>query len=234
MTRTLNQKETEELFKVCKNYGVFFYDVQIEVVDHLASLVEDHWKENPYQDFEQAKKKAILAFGKSNFTKMVRTREKEVNHKYNILLWKYLLEFYKWPKMLLTFMLTLGVFILLQTSSETKVILFAYSVLILVVFAIYLFFIFPKLKLKVKPDKVFLLVARQSMAMYLITILLQLPNFTNMIFNSLHIHTVENKLALAGISFFLVFASILLYANMFFLPQKIREHFLEQFPEFVR
>lgn len=234
MTRTLNQKETEELFKVCKNYGVFFYDVQIEIVDHLASIIEEQWKEDPELEFEQAKKQAIAGFGKSNFTKMVRTKEKEVNRKYNILLWKYLLEFYKWPKLLLTFILTLGVFILLQTSSETKVILFAYSVLILVVFAIYLFFIFPKLKLKVKPDKIFLLVARQSMAMYLITILLQLPNLTNMIFNSLHIHTVENKLALAGISFFLVFASILLYANMFFLPQKIREHFLEQFPEFVR
>lgn len=234
MNRTVTQEETTELFKVCENYGVFFYDVQIEIVDHLASLIEDQWQKKPELKFEQAQKNAISGFGKSNFTKMVRTKEKEVNRKYNILLWKYLLEFYKWPKLLLTFMLTLGVFILLQTSSKTKVILFAYSVLILVVFAIYLFFIFPKLKLKVKPEKMFLLVARQSMALYLVTILLQLPNFTNMIFNSLNIHTVENKLALAGISFFLVFASILLYANMFFLPQKIREHFLQQFPEFVK
>ena len=36
MSRSINQKETEELFKICKNYGVFFYDVQIEIVDHIG------------------------------------------------------------------------------------------------------------------------------------------------------------------------------------------------------
>jgi hypothetical protein len=69
--------------------------------------------------------------------------------------------------------------------------------------------------------------------MYLIVFLLQLPNLTNLIFNPQHIQTIENKLILAGMSFFLIFASILLCANMFFLPKKIKEHFCEQFPEFA-
>ena len=234
MNRTVTQEETEELFKVCENYGVFFYDVQIEIVDHLASLIEDQWQKNPELEFEQALKNAISNFGKNNFTKMVRTKEKEVNRKYTLLLWKYFLEFYKWPKILLTFVLTLGVFILFQTSSETKNILLIYSGLVLVFFAIYLFFIFPKIKISVKPDNMFLLVSRQSQTMYLIIVLLQLPNLINLLFNSMNADSVQNKLILATMSFVLVGASILLYANMFFLPQKIKQHFCEQFPEFVK
>ncbi|WP_167614174.1 hypothetical protein [Maribellus sediminis] len=234
MNRTVTQEETTELFKVCENYGVFFYDVQIEIVDHLASIIEEQWKKNPELEFKQAQKNAISSFGKNNFTKMVRTKEKEVNRKYNLLLWKYLLEFYKWPKILLTFVLTLGVFIVFQTTSQTKSILLIYSGIILVLFTIYLFFIFPKIKISGKTGKMFLLASRQSQSMYLIIILLQLPNLIHSLFNWIKIESVENKMLLAALSFFLVGASILLYANMFFLPKKIKQHFTEQFPEFVK
>lgn len=234
MYRTITPEETEKLFNLCEKYGVFFYDVQIEMVDHLASLIEEQWKKYPEISFHQGLKSAVLSFGKSNFTKFAREKEKEVNRKYNLLLWKYFIEFYKWPKLLITIIFTLGLLILLQISNHTKTVLLVYSGLVLIGFAYYLFLIFPKFKIANKPGKLFLLVARQSQIMYFVVILLQIPILINNIFKWLDFELIKNIFVLAGISFLIIFLSILLYANMFFLSKKIREHFEEQFPEFAK
>jgi hypothetical protein len=234
MYRTITPEETEKLFNLCEKYGVFFYDVQIELVDHLASLIEEQWEKDPEISFQQGLKSAVLSFGKSNFTKFAREKEKEVNRKYNLLLWKYFIEFYKWPKLLITIIFTLGLLILLQISNHTKTVLLVYSGLVLTFFMYYLILIFPKSRIANKTGKLFLLVAKQSQNMYLIVFLLQIPILTNNIFKWLDIESINNFFVLAGISFLMVFLTILLYANTFFLSKKISEHFKEQFPEYAK
>ena len=234
MRRTVTQKETEELFNLCEKYGVIFYDVQIEIVDHLALLIEEQWEKTPGLSFNKALNSAVSSFGTSNLTKITREKEKEVNRKYNLLLWKYFIEFYKWPKLLITITFTLGLFILLQITNHTKTVLLVYSGLVLVGFAYYLIRVFPRYKIAGKPGKFYLLVARQSQIMYFIVILLQIPLLTNNIFKSLDIESINNVFVLTGISFLIVFLTILLYANMFFLSKKIKAHFEEQFPEFAK
>ncbi len=234
MNRTITPKETKELFKLCDKYGVFFYDVQIELVDHLASLIEDQWKKYPEISFQQGLKSAVLSFGKSNFTKFAREKEKEVNRKYNLLLWKYFIEFYKWPKLLITITFTLGLLLLFEFFNQTKTIMLIYSGLVLVGFAFYLILIFPKYKIKGKSGELFLLATRQGQLMSISVILLQLPLIINNVFKLNEIDSIYNVFILGVISFFIVFFSILLYANTFFLSKKISEHFKEQFPEFAK
>ncbi len=234
MNRTINQKETEKLFEVCKNYGVIFYDVQIEIVDHLASLIEEKWEETPELEFKQALKNAVLQFGKSNFTKMAREKEKEVGRKYNILLWKYFVEFYKWPKLLITITFTLGLFILFQLGNEVKSLIVFYFGFVLVAFLLYLIFFYPKYKIKNPSGKLLLLVSIQNQVIYYVIILVQLPNLLRIFFNSINDKVFESEISLAILSFFIVFSSVLLYANMFYLPKKIKEHFIEEFPKFVK
>ena len=234
MNRTITPQETEELFKVCKNYGVYFYDVQIELVDHLASFIEEQWVKNPELNFQSTMKNAVSIFGKSNFTEFALQKEKEVNRKYNRLLWNYLVEFYRWPKILITIAFSLGLFILFEIFNQTEIMTLAYSGLVLFSYVIYLLLIFPKYKIAGRYGKTFLLVGRQSQINSIIILILQVPNLIHLTFNVLHIQTIENKFALAGLSFFIVFLSILLYANIFFLTKKIKEHFTEQFPEFAK
>jgi hypothetical protein len=208
--------------------------VQIELVDHLASLIEEQWKKYPEISFHQGLKTAVLSFGKSNFTKFAREKEKEVNRKYNLLLWKYFIEFYKWPKLLITIVFTLGLLLIFQFTNHTKNVLLVYSGLVLTFFMYYLILIFPKFRIANKTGKLFLLVAKQSQNMYLIVFLLQIPILTNNVFKWLDIESVNNIFVLFGISFLMVFLTILLYANTFFLSKKISEHFKEQFPEFAK
>lgn len=234
MYRTITPEETEELFNLCEKYGVFFYDVQIELVDHMASLIEEQWEKDPEISFQQGLKNAVLSFGKSNFTKVTREKEKEVNRKYNLLLWKYFIEFYKWPKLLITIVFTLGLLLFFEFFNQTKTIMLIYWGLVMVGFAFYLIRIFPKYKIKGKSGELFLLAARQSQVMYISIILLQLPLITNNVFKLNEIDSINNVFILAAISFFIVFFSILLYDNTFLLSKKIKEHFEEQFPEFAK
>ena len=234
MRRTVTQKETEELFNLCEKYGVVFYDVQIEIVDHLALLIEEQWEKTPGLSFNIALNSAVSSFGTSNITKITREKEKEVNRKYNLLLWKYFIEFYKWPKLLITIVFTLGLLLLFQITDHTKTILLIYSGLVLVGFAFYLIRIFPKFKIKGKSGELFLLATIQSQIMSIGVILLQIPLLINNIFKWKKIESINNVFVLVAISFMIVFFSILLYANLFFLQKKVKEHFKEQFPEFAK
>jgi len=234
MNRTITPEETEELFKLCEKYGAFFYDVQIELVDHLASLIEEQWKKDPEISFQQGLKNAVSSFGKSNFTKVAREKEKEINRKYNLLLWSYFIEFYKWPKLLITLVFTLGLLLLFQMTNHTKTILLIFSGLVLFGFVFYVIRIFPKFKIKGKSGELFLLGSTQSQIMSIGVILLQIPILTNNIFEWNEIESINNVFVLAVISFMIVFFSIMLYANLFFLQKKIKEHFKEQFPEFAK
>lgn len=110
MSRTVTSEETEELFLFCRKHFVYHYDLQVELVDHLASSVEEQWESDPELSFEEALHKTFKKFGISGFSKIKEQKQKELRRKYNILLWKYLLEFYRWPKILLTLAVTMTLF----------------------------------------------------------------------------------------------------------------------------
>ena len=234
MSRTVTPEETEELFKVCKNNAVEYYDVQIELVDHLASLIEEQWKNEPECDFQLALKNAIKKFGTYSFTRIKLQKEKELRRKYNRLLWKFVLEFYRWPKVITTFVFTLGLFLLLQFVEQTVWIVLSYTFAILFAILIYQYLIYPKFRLKVVPWKSFLLLDYLKKTRNNLVILLQLPNIAFQIFNFTNTESVENHWLLLGISFLIVALSVLLYGLFFFIPQKIKEHFMENYAEFAK
>jgi len=64
---------------------------------------------------------------------------------------------------------------------------------------------------------------------------IQIPNFLFQLI--LHINRptikIENPLILLGISLVLVACGIIIYSQSVFIPQKIKQHFLETFPEFA-
>ena len=54
----LTASQIDNLFKfTCKHY-VYHYDVQSELVDHLANDIESIWQETPNLSFEQARDKS--------------------------------------------------------------------------------------------------------------------------------------------------------------------------------
>ena len=53
----LTENQIDELYKFTREHYVYFYDVQSELVDHLANDIEEIWLDKPKLSFENARTK---------------------------------------------------------------------------------------------------------------------------------------------------------------------------------
>jgi hypothetical protein len=222
MSRTITTEETKKLFEFCRNHFVNYYDVQIELVDHLATAIEEKWKTNPELPFNDVLNNTFKKFGIYGFSKIKGQKKRELKRKYNRLLWSYFTEFYRWPKLLMTFVLTFALFILFQLVENSLVIFYAYFSALIVFVVVYFFTWNRRFKLETK--KKFLLIDYlNGVLSTLLILIIQIPNLIFQLVLNIESSTlkIENPLILLGISLVLVACGILIYGQMIFIPQKI-------------
>ena len=63
----LTSQHIDQLYKFTRAHYVEWYDLQTELVDHLANDIENIWKKEPNLSFDQAKNKAFKKFGVFGF-----------------------------------------------------------------------------------------------------------------------------------------------------------------------
>jgi len=234
MNRTITSEETEKLFTFCRQHFVYHYDLQVELVDHLGSSIEEQWNENPEIPFNTALLNTFKKFGISGFSKIKVQKQKELARKYNRVLWKFFLEFYRWPKILMTLAGTMVLFTLLRMVNNIAWIIVPYFVLLVLAGFYYFYFVTPeKLKIKTVSGKKFMLLEYLNQIQMAVVLLSQTPIAAFNISRFLHIHSINQLWVLLLISFFIVSLNIIFYGMFFFVPEKIKEHFKEQFPEFA-
>ena len=228
--RKLTPEQIDELHEFCYFQSVFHYDTQVELVDHLASAIEEIWKTNPALPFQKALEHVNQQFGgHAGFVIIRLEKEKALRKKYRKLLWQFVAEYYKFPKIMISFMLFLGIFTALKFTENDQWITDSLIIMFFVFSLGYLLYYYPKyIKIKVPEKHTFLFneiaqkgVLSKTMAFGggFISTMTHTSHFTT--FGSLFFSTI--------VSLFLV----LLYGDCFFIPKKIREHFEEQFPQFV-
>ena len=98
----LSDKQTQELYKFCNKHYVSYYDVQTELVDHLASSVEEEMHLNSELDFEKALEKVYLSFGVNGFSTIVREKSESLTKENRQRMFGILVSFFKWPTIILT------------------------------------------------------------------------------------------------------------------------------------
>jgi hypothetical protein len=234
MNRTITTEETEKLFAFCRQRFVYHYDLQVELVDHLGSSIEQQWNENPEISFEAALLNTFKKFGISGFSKIKVQKQKELARKYNRLLWKYFLEFYRWPKMLMTLAGTMVLFTLLRIVDNIAWVIVPYFGLLVIACLFYFYFVAPKkLKIQTVPGKKFMLLEYVNQIQMTVVLFSQTPIAAYNISRFLHVHSINQPWVLLLISFLIISLNIILYAQFFYVPEKIKEHFKEQFPEFA-
>jgi hypothetical protein len=64
---TLQKDQIESLFEFIQSHGIHYYDVQVELVDHLASQIEAYMDANPALSFQAALDEAYTWFGQKGF-----------------------------------------------------------------------------------------------------------------------------------------------------------------------
>ena len=79
--KTLSLEQIDQLYLFTRQHFVEWYDLQSELVDHLANAIETEWQENPKLSFDEALKVQFKKFGIFGFTGVIEERQKGLTKK---------------------------------------------------------------------------------------------------------------------------------------------------------
>lgn len=74
----INQENIERLYRFTREHFVEHYDVQTELVDHLANGIEQQWTIDPTIPFEDALNREFKKFGVFGFSELVEQRSNSI------------------------------------------------------------------------------------------------------------------------------------------------------------
>ena len=230
----VSQEHIEELFVFTQKHYVEWYDLQSELVDHLANGIEQQWQEDPDLSFEKALQKEFKKFGVFGFMDVVEERQKSLGKKYSKLIWKHTLEFFKLPKIFMLVLLSATLFYLLRLVDGSSDIF--YGVLI-VLFAAYFVLLLvsnyrKKKKARMSSEKSWLfkeIILNYGAGLGIGMLPIYLFNIS--IPNTINFQTM-NAWVLGALSFILVLMSILIYIMHVEIPQRAEEYLEETYPEY--
>jgi hypothetical protein len=98
----ITDEQYESLFAFCRKHYVQYYDVQIELADHLSAAIEERISNNPKLNFEQALDSVYAGFGIKGFADIVATREKMVYKQCKKQKWRLFFSYFTVPKVAMT------------------------------------------------------------------------------------------------------------------------------------
>ena len=101
----LSTEEVNYVFNYIKNIDVKFYEIQVELTDHLVLIMEEIWTEDPKLTFHQVMFRAEQRFGKNYFKEVEEERTKLLRKEYRRLQFKRVGNYFKFPRIISTLLL---------------------------------------------------------------------------------------------------------------------------------
>ncbi len=111
----LTDEQIDILFAFVKSKYVDFYDVQVELVDHLASEVEQRMGETPEITFESALQQVYSGFGIFGFLDVVEKKALSVERRNRKLWWEKTKELFRLPLIVGSLILALFLYIVFDS-----------------------------------------------------------------------------------------------------------------------
>jgi hypothetical protein len=232
-TRKLTEEEVDLLYEYCEEVGIFYFDVQIELVDHLSTSIEAELNKNDNLSFVDAFNIVCENFGGKQGFRLIRDqKKKELTRKYNKQVCKHIRDFFTIPKAFITILISITLFYFLKvpTSSIALPHIGALGVILLLLFS------YKINQLKVIDGKNFLLrtYIKQSLWANLAFVYFT-PLFFRWILKLENLTWMSNFINGQLLSaFFITLYSIIMYENFFYLPQRIKADFIREYPQFVK
>jgi hypothetical protein len=230
--RTLAPEQIEILFAFCQNHGVSEYEIQEELVDHLATAIENEKALNPGNSNYDALLKAYHEFGPEGFRTVVKTKRRMFRRKYNRLFFEFVLSFFKLPRIVLTLLLTLIFFFSFHIFNSQILLIFLGALTIM--FTIWCLLFKPGLyPINLEEGKKFLLVNYYNSLISLV--LLFVTQFQlALLFAAAKLTVVGKWQYELGFSFVIVFLFIVEWSLRFYMPKLVKQHFMENYSQFAK
>ena len=102
MDKRVNAEQIDRLYTFTRQHFVEYYDLQTELVDHLANAIETLWQTKPQLTFDEALQIEFKKFGVYGFSDVVAERQKALGKRYMKLMARYFKDFFKLPRIILT------------------------------------------------------------------------------------------------------------------------------------
>jgi hypothetical protein len=232
MITKLTAQQIDHLYLFTRQHYVEWYDLQTELVDHLANAIETQWQENPKLTFDEALNAEFKKFGVFGFMDVVENRQAALGKKYNRLVLKHFKTFFGVPKILFTILITALLFSIVRASLYNNFI-FIGLYIILIGFVFYEMFknrIIRKRKEQTNQKKwLFEEIINQYGSS---SGALTLPLYISIQFVSHAEKQLSNDYWLFVVSFMVVVMGILNYILFRIIPSRATEYLLETYPEY--
>ncbi len=122
----LTSEHINQLYKFTSAHFVEWYDLQTELVDHLANDIEDIWEREPNLSFDQAKNKAFKKFGVFGFGDVIEKRHNALYKHYWKMVWNIFKDYFKLPKVILTMLITFMIFTIINALNDKNIFIYIY------------------------------------------------------------------------------------------------------------
>lgn len=222
----LTKEQIQQLYKFTRQHYVEYYDVQTELVDHLANDIEQIWVEQPNFSFEQARAVSFKKFGVFGFMEVVEERTKVLNKKYWKLVWGIFKQFFNIPHILITVTIFLVLYVSFQVF-PAKWLFVTIGIGSMLVIGTRLYFLNKEKKIRFKEsNKKWLFeeyVFNLGGSIGFINLFLQAANLSPLAISN-------TAIIIASITLTSLF--LLIYIVTFILPSQIEEILIKQYPEY--
>jgi hypothetical protein len=115
MEKKLTAEQIEYVFNYVASKDIKWYELQVELTDHMVSIMEEFWAKDPELTFHQVKQYAENEFGRNGFKAIEEERTQILQKEYKNKQLKMVGEYFKFPKIigsiLLVFLVNKGAFL---------------------------------------------------------------------------------------------------------------------------
>ncbi len=105
---SLSKEQIQKIFDFTRQKYVKYYDVQIELVDHIAEEIQARRAQDPSLSFDDAMYQVYKSFGIFGFSKVQEEKVKQIEQYWGKRIGRHLLSYLTLPKLLMSIGLTIG------------------------------------------------------------------------------------------------------------------------------
>ena len=139
----LTNEQIEYVSEYVKSFDIKWYELQIEITDHMVTSMEEIWEKDPELTFHQVKHYAENEFGRNGFKVIEEERTHMLKKEFRKVQWKMVAEYLTFPKIVGSILLVIISFkVSFYFENPTKYVLVLF--LTLYVFAIPMLYFFHK------------------------------------------------------------------------------------------
>ena len=227
----LTKNHISELYTFTRKHYVYHYDVQSELVDHLANDIEQIWVSQPHLSFQEACDKSFNKFGIFGFMDIIDAKQNQMNKHYRSIMWRFFKEWFTFPKVTTTIVVFFSIFFFLKIQFSEYILLG--TLFIFVVFDLINQFKNRKIQKqkKEKKEKIFLLEAMigDTKGGFTGITIINLFNFVNL--SHINFSSLEIRWSII-VSLTATLLCILFYVINYIIPQKAEELLEETYSEY--